>query len=101
MAKGRILVCDDEELVRWLLVEHLRRVGYEVVEASNGREALEREGLTPKQLEAGDAAPAAEAVEAEPVEAQAEVVSEGEADQIPEAQLLSEFDKLEGKSAEG
>lgn len=59
------------------------------------------ESAAPKQLEAGDAAPAAESVEAETVEAQAEVVSEGEADQIPEAQLLSEFDKLEGKSAEG
>ncbi|MEM7414418.1 MAG: PspA/IM30 family protein [Gemmatimonadota bacterium] len=59
------------------------------------------EAAAPKQLEAGDAPPATNSVEAEPVEAQAEVVSEGEADQIPEAQLLSEFDKLEGKSAEG
>ena len=58
----------------------------------------------PKQLEAGDdAAPAAEAdgvAEAEVHEVEAEEVSDAEADAIPEAELLSEFDKLE-KSAEG
>ena len=53
------------------------------------------EAEAPKQLEAGDTNSAAE-----PVEAEAEVVAEAEEDQIPEAQLLSEFDKLEGKSAE-
>ena len=42
MAKGRILVCDDEELVRWSLVEHLRSEGYDVAEATNGRECLEK-----------------------------------------------------------
>ncbi len=60
----------------------------------------------PKQLEAGDApAPAAAPAAAPPAapavqEAQVEEVSEAEAAAIPEAQLLSEFDKLEGTSAE-
>ncbi|MCH1571433.1 MAG: PspA/IM30 family protein [Longimicrobiales bacterium] len=58
----------------------------------------------PKQLEAGDDdVPVADAdgiAEAEVHEVEAEVVSEAEVDAIPEAQLLSEFDKLE-KSAEG
>ncbi len=42
MAKGRILVCDDEELVRWSLVEHLRSEGYDVAEATNGRECVDK-----------------------------------------------------------
>ena len=63
----------------------------------------------PKQLEAGDApAPAAAPAAAPPAppaapavqEAQVEEISEAEAAAIPEAQLLSEFDKLEGTSAE-
>jgi phage shock protein A len=59
---------------------------------------------TPKQLEAGDddgvAADADGIAEAEVHEVEAEEVSDAEADAIPEAELLSEFDKLE-KSAEG
>lgn len=52
----------------------------------------------PKQLEAGDDEPAA-AAHASPVEeADVEVVSEEEAASIPEAELLSEFDKLEGRA---
>jgi phage shock protein A len=52
----------------------------------------------PKQLEAGDDEPAV-AAHASPVEeADVEVVSEEEADSIPEAELLSEFDKLEGRT---
>ena len=59
----------------------------------------------PKQLEAGDepAAPAAAAPAAPaPVvkDAVVEEVSEAEADSIPEAQLLSEFEELEEKQAE-
>ena len=58
----------------------------------------------PKQLEAGDddgvAAGADGIAEAEVHEVEAEEVSDAEADAIPEAELLSEFDKLE-KSAEG
>jgi phage shock protein A len=55
----------------------------------------------PKQLEAGDA-PAPEAPEAAPAvqDARVEEVSEAEATAIPEAQLLSEFEELEGKQAE-
>jgi phage shock protein A len=52
----------------------------------------------PKQLEAGDDEPAA-AAHASPVEeADVEVASEEEANSIPEAELLSEFDKLEGRT---
>ena len=52
----------------------------------------------PKQLEAGDDEPAA-AAHASPVEeADVEVASEEEANSIPEAELLSEFDKLEGRA---
>ena len=36
----RILVCDDEELVRWSLAEGLRSQGYEVLEAVHGLDAL-------------------------------------------------------------
>jgi phage shock protein A len=55
----------------------------------------------PKQLEAGDdAAPVEVAAEPAVQDAQVEEVSEAEAESIPEAQLLSEFDKLEGKQAE-
>ena len=35
----RILVVDDESLVRWSLRERLSKDGHEVTEASNGREA--------------------------------------------------------------
>jgi PAS domain S-box-containing protein len=38
--QGRILVVDDEEIVRRLLHEMLNSLGYEVVLASSGREAL-------------------------------------------------------------
>ena len=38
---GRILVCDDEELVRWSLAEGLRSQGFEVLEASNGKICLD------------------------------------------------------------
>jgi DNA-binding NtrC family response regulator len=39
--KGKIVVCDDEELIRWSLTEHLRGEGYEVFEADNGVTCLE------------------------------------------------------------
>ncbi len=55
----------------------------------------------PKQLEAGDDSDAAEAPEPGVQDAQVEEVSEAEAEKIPEAQLLSEFDKLEEKQVEG
>ena len=38
--KGRVLVVDDEELIRYIVREHLEIAGYIVEEASNGKEAL-------------------------------------------------------------
>jgi two-component system, NtrC family, response regulator AtoC len=37
-----ILVCDDEELIRWSLAEHLRGEGFTVIEAEDGLDALEK-----------------------------------------------------------
>jgi CheY-like chemotaxis protein len=47
IAKGKILVMDDEEYVRDVLGEMLRRFGYEVESASDGEEAIKmyREAL--------------------------------------------------------
>lgn len=39
--RGRILLVDDEEVVRTTTEELLRSIGYEVVTASNGQEAVE------------------------------------------------------------
>jgi two-component system, NtrC family, response regulator AtoC len=39
-----ILVCDDEELIRWSLEAHLQEAGYTVVQAANGKECLEAVG---------------------------------------------------------
>jgi len=40
MAKEKILVVDDEEMIRWTLAEALKRWGYQPVEASRVSEAL-------------------------------------------------------------
>ncbi len=40
--KGRILVVDDEEVIRTVLSRFLKGKGYDVVTAADGREALER-----------------------------------------------------------
>ena len=37
----RILVIDDEKLIRWTLRERLERAGYSVVEAEHGAAAFE------------------------------------------------------------
>ncbi len=37
-----ILVCDDEELIRWSLAEHLRSEGFIVIEAEDGLDALDK-----------------------------------------------------------
>ena len=42
----RILLVDDEQSIQTLLSYPLRKEGYEVVQASDGREALERFGET-------------------------------------------------------
>jgi response regulator RpfG family c-di-GMP phosphodiesterase len=39
-SKVRVLVVDDEELIRYIAREHLETAGYIVEEASNGKEAL-------------------------------------------------------------
>jgi DNA-binding NtrC family response regulator len=38
----RVLVVDDEELIRWSLVERLRPEGYEIFEAATGADAVDR-----------------------------------------------------------
>jgi two-component system, NtrC family, response regulator AtoC len=47
MSGARILVVDDEELIRWSLVERMRAEGHDVVEAGTGAQALEcaRDGV--------------------------------------------------------
>lgn len=38
----RILLCEDEAVIREFIVIHLRRIGFEVIEAATAEEALER-----------------------------------------------------------
>ncbi|GAB4178166.1 MAG: sigma-54 dependent transcriptional regulator [Geothermobacteraceae bacterium] len=40
MAKNRILVVDDEQLIRWSLEQNLSKQGYEVATAASGEDAL-------------------------------------------------------------
>ena len=40
MRKTRILVVDDEHLIRWSLEQNLKKQGYEVFTAGNGEDAL-------------------------------------------------------------
>ncbi len=39
--KGTIVVCDDEELIRWSLCAHLEHEGYKAVPAENGKDAID------------------------------------------------------------
>lgn len=41
MAKPKILIVDDEQLIRWSLEKHLQKQGYEVVTAGSGEVALQ------------------------------------------------------------
>jgi two-component system chemotaxis response regulator CheY len=47
---ARILIVDDDELVRQLLRDTLEPAGYEVMEAQNGREGLQRYRAVPADL---------------------------------------------------
>ena len=40
MRRTKILVVDDEHLIRWSLEQSLRKQGYEVLTAASGEEAL-------------------------------------------------------------
>jgi DNA-binding NtrC family response regulator len=44
MPSARILIVDDEQLVRWSLKERLNAAGYDIIEAGLAAEALERIG---------------------------------------------------------
>ena len=44
MPKATILVVDDEQLIRWSLVQRLSSEGYRLIEAESGKEALARFG---------------------------------------------------------
>ena len=41
MAKVKILIVDDEKLIRWSFRQHLEKEGYEVLVAASGEESLE------------------------------------------------------------
>jgi two-component system, NtrC family, response regulator AtoC len=45
-----VLVCDDEELIRWSLVEHLRGMGYNVIEAVDGVDLVEKVSVSAPDL---------------------------------------------------
>jgi two-component system, NtrC family, response regulator AtoC len=44
MAEERILVVDDEYLIRWTLQQNLQKSGFEVLSAETGEEAIEKAG---------------------------------------------------------
>jgi len=48
--QARILVVDDEKLIRWSISERLQRDGYQVESAESGEEALDRLGATPPDV---------------------------------------------------
>jgi DNA-binding NtrC family response regulator len=47
---ARILVVDDEKLIRWSVAERLQRGGYEVLSAESGEQALEMVAATPPDV---------------------------------------------------
>jgi two-component system chemotaxis response regulator CheY len=50
MAEKKVMVVDDSTTVRQLMVKALRSVGYSVLEACNGREALVAIGREPVDM---------------------------------------------------
>ena len=47
---ARVLVVDDEKLIRWTVAERLQRSGYDVVSAESGEQALELLSASPPDL---------------------------------------------------
>ncbi len=47
---ARVLVVDDEKLIRWSVAERLQRGGYEVLSAESGEQALELVATTPPDV---------------------------------------------------
>jgi two-component system response regulator AtoC len=47
---ARVLVVDDEKLIRWSVAERLQRDGYEVLSAESGEQALQMLASTPPDL---------------------------------------------------
>ena len=47
---SRVLVVDDEKLIRWSVAERLQRDGYEVLSAESGEQALEMVSASPPDL---------------------------------------------------
>ena len=47
---ARVLVVDDEKLIRWSVAERLQRNGFEVLSAESGEQALEMVAATPPDL---------------------------------------------------
>ena len=47
---ARILVVDDEKLIRWSVSERLQRDGYQVLSAESGEQALEMIAATPPDV---------------------------------------------------
>ena len=47
---ARILVVDDDEQIRQMLVQTLQQAGYEVADVTNGTEAIAAAGLVPFDL---------------------------------------------------
>jgi DNA-binding NtrC family response regulator len=44
----RVLIVDDESLIRWSIAETLAQAGYEVIEAATAGEALQRVAESPR-----------------------------------------------------
>ena len=42
--RGTLLVVDDEDELRFILMQHLRAEGFDVIEAGDGRQAVDRAG---------------------------------------------------------
>ncbi|MGC3999156.1 MAG: sigma-54 dependent transcriptional regulator [Anaeromyxobacter sp.] len=50
MSAARVLVVDDEKLIRWSITERLQRSGHEVVTAESGEGALEAIAASPPEV---------------------------------------------------